>query len=62
MAIEKNDPQIHDQGTEELTGGEVANYAAETLHGEGANVEKREQPDATRLTSDTLIAKPDESK
>jgi len=53
--------QVHDQGTETLTGAEVANAAAESLHGTGAVEEKYEQPDAAELPGgSTLIAKNDE--
>ncbi len=51
------DKQIHDQGTEKMSGDEVANAAAETLHGEGAREEVRPQPDATLLPGgSTLVA------
>ncbi len=49
--------QIHDQGTEKMSGDEVANAAAETLHGDRAAEEVRPQPDATLLPGgSTLIA------
>jgi hypothetical protein len=53
--------QVHDQGTETMSGSEVANAAAETLHGERAETEKYEQPDAVELPGgNTLIAKPEQ--
>jgi hypothetical protein len=50
--------QIHDSATETMSGSEVANAAAETLHGEHAAEEARPQPDATVLPAGggTLIA------
>lgn len=50
--------QVTDKGTEHMSGGEVANAAAETLHGEQAQVEQHEQPDATVLPGNggTLVA------
>lgn len=60
MANHQNDDdtqQVHDQGTSKMSGDEVANAAAETLHGTSANEEVREQPDATLLPGgNTLIA------
>lgn len=53
--------QVHDQGTETMSGSEVANAAAETLHGDRANEEKYEQPDAVELPGgSTLIAAPEQ--
>jgi hypothetical protein len=54
----ENDKQVTDNGTERMDGDEVANAAAETLHGERANEEKHEQPDAIVLPGHggTLIA------
>lgn len=52
--------QVHDKGTETLKGSEVANAAAESLHGTGAQEEQYEQPDAAELPGgSTLIAKPE---
>ena len=49
--------QVTDNATEKLSGAEVANAAAETLHGEQAAEEVRPQPDATLLPGgQTLIA------
>jgi hypothetical protein len=49
--------QVHDQGTEKLSGDEVANAAAESLHGAKAEEEKYDQPDAVVLPGGgTLIA------
>lgn len=42
--------------TEHYSGDEIANGAADALHGDRANVEKHDQPDATALESRTLIA------
>lgn len=42
--------------TEHYTGDEIANGAADALHGDRANVEKHEQPEADALESRTLIA------
>lgn len=55
---ERNDEQVvgGDTSTQHLSGEEVANGAADALHGDRANVEKYEQPDASALTSATLIA------
>jgi hypothetical protein len=53
----QDDEQVRDTGTEQLSGDEVANAAAETLHGEQAAEEVRPQPDATVLPGgQTLIA------
>lgn len=41
--------------TDHYTGDEIANGAADALHGERANVEKHEQGDAVALESRTLI-------
>jgi hypothetical protein len=49
--------QIKDKATTKLTGDEVANGAAETLHGTGAVEERYAQPDAHLLPGgNTLIA------
>lgn len=42
--------------SDHLSGEQVANGAADALHGDRANVEQFEQPDATVLPSSTLIA------
>lgn len=55
-----NDEQVHDQGTEVMPGEQVANAAAETLHGGKAREEKYEQDDAVVLPGgNTLIAERD---
>jgi hypothetical protein len=58
--MERNDEQqgVADgaSATDHLTGEEIANGAADALHGGRANEEKYEQPDATVLPSSTLIA------
>lgn len=55
---QEHEQQVTDHGTESMSGEQVANAAAETLHGEQANEEKYEQPDATVLSGagGTLIA------
>lgn len=57
-ASDKNQNQVHDTATETMSGAEVANAAAESLHGEGAAEEVRPQPDAVVLPAGggTLIA------
>lgn len=42
-------PQVKDTGTEHVSGDEIANAAAETLHGDRAQPEHYEQSDATVL-------------
>lgn len=44
-----------DTTTEHYSGEEIANGAADALHGDRANVEKHEQGDATALEGRTLI-------
>ena len=60
MTNPQNDETVTDGSstTEHYTGDEIANGAADALHGDRANVEKREQPDASALESRTLIADP----
>ena len=49
--------QVHDTGTDRVPGEQVANAAAETLHGENARPEQYEQPDAVVLPGgSTFIA------
>jgi hypothetical protein len=60
MAIEQpqqNDETVTDGAstTEHYSGEDIANGAADALHGERANVEKYEQGDAVALESRTLI-------
>lgn len=50
------EPQVHDQGTRPVPADEVANAAAESLHGTKAVEETHEQPDARELRSGTLIS------
>jgi hypothetical protein len=51
------DEQIKDQGTETMSGDEVANAAAESLHGDKAAEEQYPQPAAKVLPGgSTLIA------
>jgi len=47
-----------DSGTTKLSGDEVANAAGKSLHGDRAQPEQHEQPDARLLPSGTLIAEP----
>lgn len=55
-----NDEQVHDQGTEVMPGEQVANAAAETLHGNKAREEQHEQDDAVVLPGgNTLISERD---
>lgn len=58
--MERNDEQsgVTDgaSASDHLTGEEIANGAADALHGNRANEEKYEQPDATVLPGSTLIA------
>lgn len=56
--------QVKDTGTVEIPGEQVANAAAESLHGTGAAPEMYAQPDARVLPGGgTLIAEPgDETK
>lgn len=59
MATDDKPEQVHDNGTETMSGDEVASAAAETLHGEQAQEEMYPQPAATVLPgggSGTLIA------
>jgi hypothetical protein len=52
-------PQVHDQGTTDVPASEVANAAAESLHGARAVEEKYAQPDAKALPGGgTLVADP----
>jgi hypothetical protein len=49
--------QVHDQGTQRMSGDQIANAAAETLHGSRAELETNEQPDAVILPGGgTLVA------
>lgn len=49
--------QVHDQGTRAVPSEQVANAAAESLHGSKAAEERYEQPDARELPGgNTLIA------
>jgi hypothetical protein len=58
--IKDDEQQVHDQGTETMPGEEVANAAAETLHGRKAREEEYEQPDAVVLPGgSTLVAERD---
>jgi len=51
--------QVHDQGTTPVPAEEVANAAAESLHGARAEEEKYAQPDAVALPGgSTLISDP----
>ncbi len=51
--------QVHDQGTTDVPAAEVANAAAESLHGARAVKEKYAQPDAKALVGgSTLISDP----
>lgn len=51
--------QVHDQGTGHMDGDQVANAAAESLHGAKAEEEQYPQPDAAVLPGGgTLIAEP----
>lgn len=61
MAITPQDSsneQVTDgaSATEHYDGEQIANGAADALHGDRANVEKFEQPEADALESRTLIA------
>jgi hypothetical protein len=58
MTDPKNDETVTDGAstTDHYTGDEIANGAADALHGGNANVEKHEQPPADALESRTLIA------
>lgn len=53
-----DDEQVRDHGTTAVPADEVANAAAESLHGAGAAEEQYAQPDATELPGGTLIADP----
>ena len=55
---EQDEPRVADRGTEHMDGSEIANAAADTLHGKRANEEMYPQPDATALPANggTLIA------
>jgi len=54
-----DDEQVHDQGTTDVPASEVANAAAESLHGARAVEEKYAQPDAKALPGGgTLVADP----
>jgi hypothetical protein len=53
---DREQQQVTDQHTDAVAGTEVANAAAESLHGSGANEEVRPQPEAVALDSRTLIA------
>lgn len=54
---DERDEQVRDHGTTQMSGDEVANAAAETLHGEKAQPEQHEQPDATVLPAGgTLVS------
>ncbi len=55
-----NDEQVHDKGTEVMPGEQVANAAAETLHGRKAREEEHDQPDAVVLPGgNTLVSERD---
>jgi hypothetical protein len=57
-----NDEQVKDTGTADIPGDEVANAAAQSLHGARAVKEKFRQPDARALPGgSTLIADPTQS-
>jgi hypothetical protein len=59
MANVHGDEQVHDQGTTDVSASEVANAAAESLHGARAEKEKYAQPDAKALVGgSTLISDP----
>jgi hypothetical protein len=51
----KDSEQVHDQGTEVMPGEQVANAAAETLHGRKAREEEYEQPDAVVLPGGSTL-------
>jgi hypothetical protein len=51
----KDSDQVHDQGTEVMPGEQVANAAAETLHGRKAREEEYEQPDAVVLPGGSTL-------
>lgn len=54
-----DDEQVKDQGTTKVPADEVANAAAESLHGARAVKEKYAQPDAVSLVGgSTLISDP----
>lgn len=58
-AAGKADEQVRDQGTTMVPAEEVANGAAETLHGARAVEEKYAQPDAVALVGgNTLVSDP----
>lgn len=60
MDSKQQPEQVRDQGTEKISGDQVANAAAESLHGTRAVEEKYDQPDAVVLPGGgTLIAEPD---
>ena len=62
MAKDTGDEQVRDQGTEVMPGEQVANAAAETLHGRKAREEEYEQDDAVVLPGgNTLISERDAS-
>jgi hypothetical protein len=58
MATDDKAPRVPDRGTDRMDGDEIANAAADTLHGNKANEEMYPQPDATVLPAGggTLIA------
>lgn len=57
MAKDDDNEQVKDTGTREVPADEVANAAAETLHGDRAREEQYPQSDATELPGgNTLVA------